>query len=288
MPDLITATSPDWVMQPMPDRPNVTTMRDLLTTAADVIESDFVALQQTIGGSSALHTTDEPDATVYWSDTDLPALNTIANAHIAPEDAARRSAELIAPFTSRGRPFRWLTTPKTTTPALEAALAQAGMRAREYPAMHVSLGPTIDPGTPDDVFIDVAWPDGVAPVAASILEGLDHPASSGAGRLGVLDTLDPEDNQFFVARDMRSGKPLGASTLHTRDQSFMVANVSTVISARGRGIGRALVATMMNRGATTDVKTATVISNPRAYTTYVDLGFRTQFNVVSWVWDPRA
>lgn len=267
---------------------NVTAMRDLLTTAAGVIENDFAALQLTISESSALHRADEPDATIYWSDTDLPALNTIANAHIAPEHAAERSAELIAPFVSRGRPFRWLTTPSTTTPALEAALAQAGLRAREYPAMYASLGPTVDPGTPDDVFIDVAWPDGVAPIAATILEGLGHPASSQDDRLGVLDTLDPEDNQFFVARDMRTGEPLGASTLHTRNDSFMVANVSTVVSARGRGIGRALVATMMNRGATTDVQTATVVSNPRAYTTYVDLGFRTQFNIVSWVWDPRA
>src|SRR5690606_1244932 len=174
-------------------------------------------------------------------------LNTIANAHIAPEEAARRSSELLAPFLACGRPFRWLTTPRTTTPALEAALAQAGLRAREYPAMYVSLGPTIDPGTPEDVFIDVAWPDGVAPIAESVLEGLDHPASSRAGRLGVLDTLDPEDNQFFVARDMRTGQPLGAGTLHTHDNSFMAANVSTVVSARGRGIGRALVATMMNR-----------------------------------------
>ncbi|WP_110240840.1 GNAT family N-acetyltransferase [Nocardioides gilvus] len=263
-------------------------MRDLLTTAADVIETDFAALQLTIAASPAVRRASEPDATVYWSDTDLPALNTITNAHIAPQDAAERSAELIAPFITRGRPFRWVTTPRTTTPALEAALAQAGLRAREYPAMYVALGPTIDPGTPDDVFIDVAWPDGVAPVAESILEGLGHPASSRADRLGVLDTLDPEDNQFFVARDMRTGKPLGAGTLHTRNDSFMVANVSTVVSARGRGIGRALVATMMNRGATTGVQTATVVSNPRAYTTYVDLGFRTQFNVVSWVWDPRV
>src|SRR5690606_33259130 len=165
---------------------------------------------------------------------------------------------------------------------------QAGLRAREYPAMYVSLGPTIDPGTAEDVFIDVAWPDGVAPIAESVLEGLGHPASSRDEQLGVLDTLDPEDNQFFVARDMRSGKPLGAGTLHTHTDSFIIANVSTVVSARGRGIGRALVATMMNRGATTNVQTATVVSNPRSYTTYVELGFRTQFNVVSWVWDPRA
>lgn len=267
--------------------PSVTAMRDLLTTAADVIEHDFAALHTTLAASPALHRSEEPDATVHWSETDLPALNTIVNAHIAPEDAARRCAELTAPFISRGRPFRWVTTPRTTTPALEAALAQAGFRAREYPAMFVNLGPAIDPGTPDDVFIDVVWPDGVAPVAESILEGLEHPASSRDGRLGVLDTLDPDDNQFFVARDMRSGEPLGASTQHARGDSFMVSNVSTVPSARGRGIGRALVATMMNRGATTGTQTATVVSNPRSYTTYVDLGFRTQFNVVAWVWDPR-
>lgn len=268
--------------------PTVSPMRDLLTTAADTIEADFAALQTAIAASSVLSSSEEPDATVYWSTQPLALLNVIVDARIPAESAGARAQELIAPFLARGLPFQWVTTPRTTTPALEAALAQAGLSAREYPAMHVTLGRAIDPGTPEDVFIDVAWPDGVEPVSRVILEGLGHPATpEDDAALGVLDTLDPADNQFFIARSMRTGEVLGASTLHTRGNSAMLANVSTTPAARGRGVGRALTATMINRAAATGCQSATLITNSRAYPTYVDLGFRTQFTCVAWVWDPR-
>lgn len=266
--------------------PTVGLMRDLLTHAADTIEADFAALQSTIARSSALSTADEPDATVYWSPSPLALLNVIVNASISPEAVSTRVPQLIDPFLRRGLPFQWVTTPRTTTPALEAALAQAGLLAREYPAMHASLGSPIDPGTPDDVFIDVAWPDRREPASRTIIEALGHPATHEAGTLGVLDTMDPVDNQFFVARSLRTGEVLGASTLHTRGHSAMIANVSTTMAARGRGIGRALTGTMMNRAASTGAQSVTLVTNSRAYPTYVDLGFRTQFTVVAWVWDP--
>lgn len=261
-------------------------MRDILTTAADTIEADFAALQRAVSCSSALSATEQPDATVYWSPEPLPLLNVVVNAHIAPEHAAARADELLAPFFERGLPFQWITTPRTTTPALEAALAQAGLLAREYPAMHTLLGAPIDPQAPDDVFIDVAWPDGVEPVSRTILEALGHPAAHKDG-LGVLDTLDPADNQFFVARSLRTGEVLGASTMHRRNDSVLLANVSTTPAARGRGVGRALAATMMNRAASTGARSASLITNSRAYPLYVDLGFRTQFTCVAWVWHPR-
>lgn len=153
--------------------------------------------------------------------------------------------------------------------------------------MYVTLGRPIDPGTPEDVFIDVAWPDGVAPVSRVILEALGHPATPEEDEsLGVLDTLDPATNQFFVARSMRTGEVLGASTMHARGSSVMLANVSITPAARGRGVGRSLTATMMNRAAATGAQTATLITNSRAYPTYVDLGFRTQFTCVAWLWEP--
>ncbi|GGD22266.1 GNAT family N-acetyltransferase [Nocardioides daphniae] len=262
-------------------------MRDLLTTASDTIEADFAALQAAIARSPSLSTADEPDATVYWSTAPLALLNVVVNAHIAPEAVATRAPALIEPFLRRGLPFQWITTPSTTTPALEATLAQLGLLAREYPAMHTALGAPVDPGTPDDVFIDVAWPDGVEPASRAILEALGHPAAQQEVTLGVLDTLDPADNQFFIARSLRTGEVLGASTMHVRGTSVMLANVSTTPAARGRGIGRALGATMMNRAASIGAQSATLITNSRAYPTYVELGFRTQFTCVAWVWDPR-
>lgn len=278
--------SPFSGMHRSPRTPSVWRMRDLLTTASDTIEADFAALQSAISRSPSLSTADEPDATVYWSSEPLTLLNVVANARIAPDSVATRAPGLLAPFFRRGLPFQWVTTPSTTTPALEARLAQAGLLAREYPAMHTKLGAPIDPETPDDVFIDVAWPDGIEPASRAVLQALGHPAAQQDVTLGVLDTLDPSDNLFFVARSLRTGEVLGASTMHTRGASVMLANISTTPAARGRGIGRALGATMMNRAASIGIQTATMITNSRAYPTYVELGFRTQFTCVTWVWDP--
>ena len=267
--------------------PSVGLMRDLLTTPAATIEADFAALQRAISRSPVLSSADEPDATVYWSHLPVAAVNVVCDAHIRPEDVPTRVPQLLDPFVARGLPFMWMTTPSTTTPALEAALAQAGLLAREYPAMHASLGGEADPGTGDDVYIDVAWPDQVAPVNAGVFNAFGQPEQVVEESLAILDSLDPADNEFFVARSLRTGQPLGASTMHHRGASVMFANTGTVPAARGTGIHRALTATMMNRAVSRGATSATLVATGMSYPTYVSLGFRTQFDLVTWVWDPR-
>lgn len=254
----------------------------------ETIEADFEALQVTMSTSPVFQTTAEPDATVYWSHLPLAVCNVIANARIASSDVAQRVPELLAPFLERGLPFQWMTTPDTTTPALEAALAQAGLVAHEAAAMHVNLEQSIDPQTPDAVYIDVAWPDRTEPVAATIFAGLGLALRSGAEHMDFLDTMDPVDHQFFIARSSFTGDAQGASTSHRRGASVMFGNIVTLPEARGRGIDRALAGTMMNRARETGASTATVISTEETYQSLVDLGFRTGFNQVSWFWNPPA
>lgn len=275
-------------MQAWLTTPNVVAMRDLLTTTpAEVVEADFAALQATIARAPALHSGQERDAVVYWSSTDLAALNVVADAHITPERVAARVPELLDPFFTRGWPFMWLTTPSSTTPQLEAALAQAGLRARELPAMYAPLRSGVDPHTPEDVYIDLAWPDQVSQVAPAVFNAFAGPVDPTDRVPDLLDGMDPASNQFFVARSLDNGRPLGVSTMHVRDSSAMLANVSTVSGPRERGIARALVATMMNRASSTGATSATTVVPHSTYQVYVDLGFRTQFDLVAWVWDPR-
>lgn len=263
-------------------------MRDLLTTPVETIEADFEALQVTMSKSPVFQTSDEPDATVYWSHLPLAVCNVIANARIASVDVAQRVPELLGPFLERGLPFRWVTTPATTTPALEAALAQAGLVAHEAAAMHVPLEQPIDPETPDDVYIDVAWPDRTEPVASTIFAGLGLPIHPAAEHMDFLDTMDPADHQFFIARSSFTGDSQGASTAHRRGASVMFGNIVTLPGARSHGIDRALAGTMMNRARETGATTATVISTEETYAALVDLGFRTGFNLVSWHWEQQA
>lgn len=263
-------------------------MRDLLTnTPAEVVEADFAALQATISSSPVMHRAEEPDAVTYWSDVDLAALNVIADAHIPPDKVAARFPALVEPFFRRGRPFLWLTTPSSTTPQLEAALAQAGFRARQLPTLHRAAGTPLDPYAPDDVYIDLAWPDQVADVTAAIFRDSRHVDDPTRHHLDLLEGMDPDTNHFFVARSLLDGQTLGASTMHVRHNSAMLANISTVPGARGRGIARALTATMVNRATTTGQDNVSVVARHGTYEMLVDLGFRTQFDLVTWRWDPR-
>jgi len=261
-------------------------MRHVLTTPQDTIEDDFTALQRAIASSPVLNHLELADACAFWSHLPLVAVNMVADARIPEEDAARRVPELLAPFFERNHPFQWITTPSTTNPAVEAALAQAGLRAHEFPAMHASLRSPVDPGLSPDVYVDIVWPDQVAPVNATIFNSFGHSTDVADAHLDILGTMDPETNHFFLARSLSGGEALGASTMHTRGDSVMLANITTLPHARGRGIERALTATMMNRAASTGATTATLIANNATYPTYIALGFRTQFNVVSWVWNP--
>lgn len=263
-------------------------MRDLLiSTPATVVEADIAALQATISRSPALLSSEEPDAVVYWSHLDLAPLNVISDAHIAPEDVPHRVPALLAPFLQRGRPFLWLTTPDSTTPQLEAALAQAGFRARELPAMHAPLRTPVDPYTPDDVYIDLSWPDHVTHITSTLFNGLGFPGDPTDHHLRLLEGMDSTTNQFFIARSLTDGEPLGAGTMHARGTSVMLANISILPGPRERGIARALVATMMNRAVSTGATSATVLARHGAYQLYIDLGFRTQFELVTWCWTPR-
>ncbi|WP_181312543.1 GNAT family N-acetyltransferase [Nocardioides campestrisoli] len=262
-------------------------MRDLLTTPMETIEADLAAFHAAVSKSPVFTTSDEPDATVYWSHLPLAACNVIATARIASADVPTRVPELLEPFRQRGLPFQWVTTPETTTPALEATLAQAGLTPHQAPAMHVNLEHPIDPLSPEHVYIDVAWPDHTEPAAATIFAGLGLSASASASHLGFLDTLDPADHQFFVARSMFTGEPQGAGSSHRRDGSVMFGNVTTLAQARGRGIEHALTGTMMNRARETGAGTATVIGTDSTYQALVALGFRTGFELVTWGWTPE-
>ncbi|MFC6154209.1 GNAT family N-acetyltransferase [Nocardioides yefusunii] len=262
-------------------------MRHVLTTPQDTVEGDFSTLQRRLSRSAVLQRLDAPDATAFWAPLPLVAVNVIADAHIPDAQAAERVTELIAPFVERGHPFQWITTPSTTTPTLESTLAQAGLRAHEYPAMHASLRNPVDPCTPHDVFIDIVWPDQVAPVTTAIFNNFGHAEDLADEHLDILETLDPETNHYFLARSLLNGMTLGAGTMHARGDSVMLANITVLPPARGRGLERALAATMMNRAASTGSNTATIVANHATYATYLELGFRTQFDVVTWVWKPH-
>lgn len=260
-------------------------MRDLLTSAQETVEADLEAFHRTMALSPVLHAVYEPDATVYWSDAPCDGGNVLATARLG-KDVPRRVSELITPFMERALPFRWVTTPRTTSPALEAMLAQLGLTPVSASAMAVGLEEEVDPRTPERTFIEVAWPDQLETVGQTLGDAIGLPADHREQHLRFLDGLESEGCEFLVGRDLGSSEPLGALVMFRRRNSVLIPDYGLLDRGHVRRIARPLVATAMNRAREGGARAATTVADRASYPVFAELGFRTQFDVVSWTWTP--
>lgn len=266
-------------------------MRDLLTNAHETVESDLSAWHQTVSLSPALHRGAEPDVTVYWSDATDPGGNVLADARIPADQVSIRVPELLTPYLDRALPFQWVTTPRTTSPALEATLAQLGLAPRTASAMLVALDRPVDPQTPENTFIEVAWPDQLQAVASVLGPATHLPVDTREAHLAYLDGLtgpDSEECEFLVARDLGTSDPLGAVMMFRRRSSVIVPALDLLEEGARRRVTRPLIATLVNRAREGGARSITAVATDEHYEAFADLGFRTQFDVVSWVWTPTA
>lgn len=263
-------------------------MRDVLTSAHNTVESDLAAYHQAVAQSPVVSTSYEPDTIVYWSATEDASANVLVNATIPPDDARQRAAALTEPFFERGRAFRWITTPRTTSPVLESALAQLGLTPRTGSGMLAGLSREIDPETPRHTFIEVAWPDQLPALADTLADALPVAALDRETHLRYLDSLEAEECEVLVARDMGTSAPLGAVMIYRRKHSMIVPLLSLQPEGVRRKVGHALIATAINRAREAGARSVTTVAEKQEYELFAGLGFRTQFEVVAWEWHPTA
>ena len=204
--------------------------------------------------------------------------------HRAPRP--ERTREVVAAYVDRGLPFLWWTTPSTTSPELEEVLAGAGLQREDTPGMHVTLGGPIGEPLPRGVeLLEVDVREETEPFLTTLLEAFGMPpelhehwatvlrAVDGAALVNVLATLD--------------GRPVATGTGWLTGSTLGLYNIATLPDARGRGIGRAVTARLMDLGAERGSAEAVLHASEEGRPVYERLGFVEVCTVPQHVWLPH-
>jgi GNAT superfamily N-acetyltransferase len=247
------------------------------------VEDNLEAFVRSLAGGPTLTSGTEPDVVTYHSDRAFPLLNVITGAHFAPGQVESRAREVLAPFLDRGLPFLWWTTPSGHATELEPLLLALGMHVERVPGMHVGLDSPLDPRTPDGLEISAAEP-GDPEVVDLMLEGFDIPAELATDFSAAFETLYADGLIHLVAR--ADGRVVAGGSAFVSGDTVGLYNICTLAEARGRGIGYAVTAALMNagreRGATQSVLHASEDGRP----VYERLGFVEVCQVPQFVWLP--
>jgi hypothetical protein len=218
----------------------------------------------------------------------VTSANLIVQPRIAPADAVRRVAEINTAYLDRGNPFAWVLTPRTSSFELETALAQAGLERSTAPEMYAAMLTPLPVDVPAGVEIEPAGDS--EELAQTIATGFGFVGIEGVsdGFASYLGGVDPTVQRAVLARDRATGEALGVGTLWHLERTVQLANITTVEAARGRGIGMAVTAALMNLGQQLGADAAILTASDMGYPVYRKLGFETIFELVSYTWTPPS
>jgi GNAT superfamily N-acetyltransferase len=251
------------------------------------VEDNLVSLFAAAAQQPAL--TRAPDADVevaYYTDRAFPLLNLIAGAHFADGDVERRARELVADYTARGLPFLWWTTPSGHADELGPVLTELGLFEEQTPGMHRALDGPVDPGTPADTEIVRVDSSGTAEWMDVLLPSFGIPDDFRPDVGALLDGVDPARLIQVVAR--RDGEPVGCGSGWLTGDTIGLYNIGTLEAVRGRGIGYAVTATLMNLAHELGARQAILHASESGRPVYERLGFEEVCRVPQFVWVPEA
>jgi GNAT superfamily N-acetyltransferase len=229
-----------------------------------------------------------PDVTTYHSDMPHPLFNGVVGGWFAPGTEETRTRDVISRFVERGLPFLWWSTPTTWSQRMDRVLTAAGAVREDLPGMHADLtapGPEARPV--DGLEISVAGGAGAAETLARLLcAGFEMPDDLVEPVRGLFSDIATDRMVNLVAT--LDGEPVACGTAWITGPTVGLYNIATLAGARGRGVGHALTAALMDegrrRGCTQSILHATVMGRP----VYERLGFVEVCHVPQYVWLPDA
>ena len=247
------------------------------------VEDNLDAFLECLTRSGTFETGSDPDVSNYWSDVPFPLFNAIGAARFAPGTVERRAHEVVAPYFDRGLPFMWWATPSGHAVELEPVLAGLGLQREPTPGMYRSLEDPVDARIPRGVTIEEVGDDDLV---TTMLAGFGMPDFLREPLLGFSTALPPEQVGNLVAT--LGGKAIACGTVWQTATTAGLYNIATLDGFRGRGIGYAVTAGLLNlarqRGATHAVLHSSQMGRP----VFERLGFEQVCVTPQFVWMPPA
>jgi GNAT superfamily N-acetyltransferase len=219
------------------------------------------------------------DVEAVHSDVPFPMFNAVTAARFGA-DVTRRTGEVLDSYIAAGLPWMWWLTPSTTSAELESVLEERGLAREDVPGMYVDLatapvaaqvaGLTIERTHDVAGYVDVmvagfGLPE---PVRAPMSELMGHYTEA----INVVASLD--------------GRSVACGTAYLTGPTAGLYNIATVEDARGRGIGYAVTATLMELARAAGADHAILHATESGRPVYERAGFVEVCQVPQYVWMP--
>jgi GNAT superfamily N-acetyltransferase len=253
------------------------------------VEENLLAFMALLVDRPPLRGDPDTDLVSFSSPIPFPLFNAAMGASFAPADVERRTHEVLDRAVQRGMPFLWWLTPSTTSPALEATLVARGLVRQEVPGMYADLtrdlpAPAVQPGP--DVRVDETEPDEMSTVIDTMVAGFGMPDLVRDALRQVMAGIETRQMSTVLAR--AGGAVVGTGTLFFTAESAGLYNIATLESARGRGIGYAVTAALMELARSHAHDTAVLHASALGRPVYERLGFVEVCQVPQYLWLPPA
>ena len=221
------------------------------------------------------------DALVHTSDIAFPLFNMVVAADFLPGREEERTGDLADLMTAHGLPWLWWETPGHEPH--RATLEARGLRRDDVPGMYVELAGRVDPLT--DMRIEAVTDGTRARFVDVFLEGFGMPDFVRDPIEEVFGTaLDTE--QFVHLLAWEGDRAVGCGTAFLDAGTAGLYDIAVLGSARGRGIGRAVTAALMNVGVAAGCSRAVLHASELGRAVYERLGFEEVCATPQWIWTP--
>jgi N-acetylglutamate synthase-like GNAT family acetyltransferase len=219
------------------------------------------------------------DVLALHSDVDFPTFNAVIAARFG--DAAEvRVRALVDSFVAAGRPWMWWLTPSHTSPELETLLEERGLVREPCPGMYLDLEQR--PATPTLPGVQIRRTDDDAAFLDVLIPGYGLPDTLTEPMGEVMRQL-PEAVNVLAHLD---GRAVGCGTAYLTGPTAGIYNVAVLEEVRGRGIGYAVTATLLDLAADAGAEHAILHSSDDGFPVYERLGFVEVCQVPQYVWLP--
>lgn len=223
------------------------------------------------------------DVSGFTSDVPFPMLNQVYDVHFRPGEEKRRAHELVDLFVARGLPFMWQVTPVTRFDGLEDILDERGLEVVVQPGMYADLEPPHG-DVPAGVSLETVTPATLEAALEVMAEGFEFPGFLFEPMLAAFRALDGPDITHVIARI--DEEPIGVGSGFLHGTTVGIYNIATLEKARGRGVGTAITAALMDIGAARGCDHAILHSSELGLGVYRALGFEEVCEVATYVWLP--
>lgn len=212
----------------------------------------------------------DSDVLAFTSDVPHPLLNHVSQARFRRGQEERRAREVLEHFFDHGLPFMWQVTPSSRFEGLEELLRTEGLEEETQPGMYAELSPPHS-GEAAGVALEAVTPATMVIATEVMARGFDFPDFLLDPLLEAFEGLDGPHLTHVLAR--LDEEPVGFGTGHLDGTTLGIYNVATVPETRGRGVGTAVTAALMDIGAARGCDHAVLHATQMGVGVYERLGF---------------